>query len=71
MSCALAPRPHRRSALDPSRLPDHVRNRLAVIGFWVCCPDLRGRVDGWDDLDDGDAAVTDNALRLMESALAR
>lgn len=57
--------------MDPSRLPEPVRDRLAVIGYWVCPPDLRDRVTGWDELDERDAAVADSDLRLLGSALAR
>jgi hypothetical protein len=48
-----------------------VRDRLAVIGYWACCGDLRDRVDGWDGLDQQDAAVAENDLELMGAALVR
>jgi hypothetical protein len=57
--------------LDPSRLPGPVRDRLAVIGFWVLPPVLRDQVEGWHDLDKPDAAAAENDLHLMASALAR
>lgn len=57
--------------VDPSCLPEHVRDRLAVIGFWVCPPDLRDRLICWDDLDQWDARVTENDLSLLGSALPR
>jgi len=39
-----------------------------MIGFWMCPPDLRDKVTGWDDLDEADAAVAVNDLRLLGSA---
>lgn len=56
---------------DPSRVPASVRDKLAVIGFWVCPPDLRDKVTRWDGMDEADAAVADNDLRLLGSATAR
>jgi hypothetical protein len=53
---------------DPARVPSPVRDRLAMIGFWMCPPDLRDKVTGWDDLDEADAAVAVNDLRLLGSA---
>lgn len=57
--------------MDPSRLPEDVRDRLAVIGYWICPPGLRDQVERWDDLDEQDAAVAEHSLRLMESVVAR
>jgi hypothetical protein len=57
--------------VDPARLPEHVRDRLAVIGFWTCPPDLRDKLAGWDGLDERAAADAENDLRLLGSALAR
>jgi hypothetical protein len=57
--------------VDPARLPEHVRDRLAVIGYWTCPADLRARINGWDDLDERAAADAENDLRLLGSALAR
>ena len=48
----------------------HVRDRLAFIGYRVCCRGLRDRLDGWDCLDKADEAVTENDLKLMGSMLA-
>jgi hypothetical protein len=56
---------------DPSRVPPPVRDRLAVIGFWVCPPDLRDKLGHWDDLDETGAAVAVNDLRLLGSATGR
>lgn len=56
---------------DPARVPSAVRDKLAVIGFWVCPPDLRDKVTGWDDLHEADAAVADNDLGLLGSAASR
>jgi hypothetical protein len=53
---------------DPARTPAPVLNRLAMIGYWMCPPDLRDKVTRWDDLDEGDAAVAVNDLRLLGSA---
>jgi hypothetical protein len=36
---------------DPACLPLPVLRRLAVIGYWVCSPDVRAKVDDWDELD--------------------
>jgi hypothetical protein len=55
---------------DPARVPAPVRDRLAVIGFWVCPPDLRDKVTHWDGLDDGDAMAAGNDLRLLGMAAA-
>jgi hypothetical protein len=44
---------------------------MAVIGYWYFSHDLRDKLDGWDDLDEGDAAVPENELELMGSVLAR
>lgn len=57
--------------LDPAGLPERIRDKLAVIGFWNCPPDLRDRVTHWDELDERDAAVADSDLQLLGSALAR
>ena len=56
--------------MDPARLPEHVRDSLAVIGFRVCPPGLRDCLACWDDLDDQDVVAAENDLRLMASALA-
>jgi hypothetical protein len=55
--------------VDPACLPGPVRDRLAVIGYWVCPPDLRDRVEGWDELDKDEAAVAYNDLCLMGEIL--
>jgi hypothetical protein len=57
--------------MDPSCLPGPVRDRLAVIGYWVCSPDLRDQVDHWDDLDKSEAAAAENDLHLMGEMLVR
>ena len=56
---------------DAARVPEAVRDRLAVIGYWACSRDLRDRVDSWDNLDDSDQAVAGNDLELIGSALER
>jgi hypothetical protein len=56
---------------DPARVPAPVRDRLAVIGFWLLPADLRDKVSCWDHLDEGDVAVADNDLRLLGAAAAR
>lgn len=72
LSRALAHRvPWRFPLFDAASMPANVRDRLAVIGYWVCCRDLRDRVNGWDDLDEGDAAAAERDLELMGSVLAR
>jgi hypothetical protein len=48
-----------------------VRDRLAVIGFWTCPPDLRDKVTRWDELDERDTESAGNDLALMGAALAR
>lgn len=53
---------------DPARVPSPVRDRLAMIGFSLCPPDLRDKLTGWDDLDETDAVVAVNDLRLLGSA---
>lgn len=57
--------------MNTAALPEHVRDRLAVVGYWVCCRDLRDKLGHWDDLDEADAAAAENDLELMGSALAR
>ena len=39
-----------------------------MIGFWLCPPDLRDKLTRWDGLDEADAAVADNDLRLLRAA---
>jgi hypothetical protein len=57
--------------VDPGCLPEHVRDRLAVIGFWTCPPDLRDKVAGWDGLDERAREAAGKDLRLLGSVLAR
>jgi len=57
--------------LDLSRLPVPVRDRLVLVGYWSCPPDLRERLSRWDRLDDRDRRVTENDLRLLASVLER
>ena len=57
--------------MDLSGLPEHVRDRLTLIGFWVCPAALREQVEGWDGLGEAEAAVADSDLRLLGSVLAR
>jgi hypothetical protein len=59
------------SLFDPARVPASVTDKMAVIGYWYFSRDLRDKLDGWDDLDEGDAAVAENELELMGSVLAR
>ncbi len=57
--------------MDTSRLPAPVLGKLALVGYWSCHPDLRDRLSSWDRLDEGEARVAENDLRLLASALAR
>jgi hypothetical protein len=52
-------------------VPEAVRDRLAVIGYWHCSRDLRDKLDDWDGLDERNAVVAENDLGLMGAALAR
>ena len=51
--------------MDPSCLPGPVRDKLAVIGYWVLPPGLRDRVEGWDGMDKDEAEVADNENMLQ------
>lgn len=57
--------------VDLSCLPEHVRDGLALVGYWTCPPDLRDRVTGWQGLDEALAAATENDLKLLGAALLR
>jgi hypothetical protein len=52
-------------------VPESVRDRLAVMGYWYCCRDLRDKLDGWDELDEVTASVTEKDLGVLGSALVR
>jgi hypothetical protein len=72
LSRALAhPVPRRFPLFDPALVPERIRDRLAVIGYWYCSADLRGKLDDWDALDQWDVPAVENDLDLMGSALAR
>lgn len=57
--------------IDLSRLPETVRDGLAVAGFWACPRDLRDDLACWDDLDERDRAAAVNSVELLAAALAR
>ena len=71
LACALAHHFPEVPLFDHATLPAHVRDELAIVGYWVCTPDLRDRLTRWDDLDEPDARVAENDLRLMGAVLAR
>lgn len=66
-------RPLRRfpALFDPFVLPERVQHRLMLAGYWQCPADLRDKVDRWAELDEIDAAVAENDLGLISSAMMR
>lgn len=68
---ARAPIPWRPPLFDPARVPAPVLRRLATVGYWQCPAELREKVDRWAELDEIEAAVAENDLSLIASALTR
>lgn len=56
---------------DPARLPAPVQHRLMLAGYWWSPPELRQKLDRWQELDEADAAAAEGQLDLIVAVQAR
>jgi hypothetical protein len=57
--------------MDLALLPAPVLRCLALIGYWQAPPELRTRLDHWDEADEGNRLAAAADLDLLVSLLAR